>query len=180
MDAFEIVVATLLRQDGYWTFPRFKVELDPEAKRQIGRATTPRWEMDIVAYKGATNELLAVECKSFLNSRGVVFRDGKFAAPKRHKLFTEPASWKKVSEQMVRQLEGTGACPPGCTARLALAAGKFAKRTDVEELRAHFESNQWKLFDPDWIREKLKAIVRTPYENDVVHMVAKLLLRGRL
>ena len=47
-------------------------------KREVGRPSTPRWEIDLVAYKAAKNELLAVECKSFLDSTGVIFRDGAF------------------------------------------------------------------------------------------------------
>jgi len=65
MDAFESLVAMLLRHDGYWTIPSFKVNLTKEEKRAIGRHSSPRWELDLIAYKGSTNEILAVECKSF-------------------------------------------------------------------------------------------------------------------
>jgi len=66
MDAFESVIALLLRQEGYWVIPSFKVEITREEKRKIGRPSSPRWEIDLVAYQGATNEVLAVECKSYL------------------------------------------------------------------------------------------------------------------
>ncbi len=78
MDAFESLISMLLRHEGYWTTPSFKVELTPADKAKIGRESSPRWEIDLVAYKPSTDELLAVECKSLLDSTGVVFRNGKF------------------------------------------------------------------------------------------------------
>jgi hypothetical protein len=90
MDAFEAVVAMLLRREGYWIIPSFKVDLTKEEKRTIDRRSSPRWEIDLVAYKGATNELVAVECKSFLDSRGVIFQDGSLQPESTYKLLTEP------------------------------------------------------------------------------------------
>lgn len=89
MDAFESLISMLLRHDGYWTIPSFKVELTKAEKRQVGRFSSPRWEIDLIAYCGATNEVLAIECKWFLDSRGVLFRSGKFDPPKRYKMFTD-------------------------------------------------------------------------------------------
>src|SRR6185295_1642542 len=89
MDSFESLVATLLRRDGYWIWPSFKVELTKEEKRAIGKHSSPRWEVDLVAYKGATNEVLAIECKSYLDSGGVLFRKGCFDPPHRYKLFCD-------------------------------------------------------------------------------------------
>jgi hypothetical protein len=66
MDAFENLIAMLLRRDGYWTTTSVKVELTKDEKKSINRPSNPRWEIDVVAYKGATNQILAVECKSYL------------------------------------------------------------------------------------------------------------------
>ncbi|MFN0156735.1 MAG: hypothetical protein ACKVRP_01530 [Bacteroidota bacterium] len=68
MDAFESVVAAILQRQGYWTLTSVKVELTKEEKREIGRHSSPRWELDVVAYRGSDNELRVVECKSFLDS----------------------------------------------------------------------------------------------------------------
>jgi hypothetical protein len=81
----------LLRHDGYWTTPSFNVDLTKEEKRRIGSASSPRWELDVVAYKGSTNEVLAIECKSFLDSTGVILRKGMFEPETRYKLFTDDA-----------------------------------------------------------------------------------------
>ena len=82
MDAFESVISMLLRREGYWTISNFKVELTKDEKQQIGRHTTPRWELDLIADNGLTNKVLVVECKSFLDSTGVTFRDGLNNPPK--------------------------------------------------------------------------------------------------
>ena len=71
MDAFETVVASILQRQGYWTLTSVKVELTKAEKVKIGRHSSPRWELDVVAYRGKGNEVLAVECKSFLDSPGV-------------------------------------------------------------------------------------------------------------
>jgi hypothetical protein len=75
MDAFEQVVAGLLFREGYWVTQGYKVELTKEEKRLIGKPCSPRWEIDLLAYKGSTKELLAVECKSYLDSVGVPAAD---------------------------------------------------------------------------------------------------------
>jgi hypothetical protein len=54
MDAFESVIAMLLRREGYWIHPSFKVELTKEEKRQVGKHSTPRWEIDLIAYNALT------------------------------------------------------------------------------------------------------------------------------
>ena len=59
MNAFEDLVALLLRAEGYWTQTSFKVALTKSEKREIGRPSSPRWEIDIVAFGGGHNELLA-------------------------------------------------------------------------------------------------------------------------
>ena len=71
MDAFESVIAGILQRQGFWTLTSFKVELTKAEKRTIGRPSSPRWELDVVAYRGRDNELRIVECKSFLDSIGV-------------------------------------------------------------------------------------------------------------
>jgi hypothetical protein len=81
MDSFESLIALLLRRDGWWTTTSFKVEITKPEKREIGTHSAPRWEIDVLAYKGSTNEILAVECKSFLDSTGVTFRNGQFDPP---------------------------------------------------------------------------------------------------
>lgn len=168
----------LLRQDGYWTTPSLKVNLTKEQKRQIGLATAPRWELDVVAYKGATNEVLVVECKSFLDSTGVIFRNGAFEPEERYKLFTNDILRSVVLERLAEQLQDIGACLHSPHVRLCLAAGKIARKSDRDDLRRYFASNGWLLFDSDWICERLRGAARRGYENDIAFVVSKLLLHG--
>lgn len=177
MDAFESVIAMLLRQEGYWVYPSYKIDLTKEEKRAIGKASSPRWEIDIIAYKGATNEILAVECKSYLDSGGVVFMDGGLFPPNRYKLFSDSVLREVVLNRLEKQLVEAGSCRPKPTVRLALAIGKKAKATNRAQLTKWFDSNGWKLFDDWWVQEKLKGLKNTKYENDIAYVATKLALR---
>jgi hypothetical protein len=168
----------ILRREGYWTTSSFKVELTKEEKRQVDRYSTPRWEIDLLAYKGATNELLVVECKSFLDSTGVVFRNSAFEPPERYKLFSDSVLREVVLNRLTIQLQKSGACAQSPVIRLALATGKIARKTDVEALKLHFQSNGWLLFDSAWVQQKLASTIDAGYENEVALVVAKILLRA--
>lgn len=179
MDAFEQLVAELFFTEGYWVETSVKVELTKEEKRAIGRHSTPRWEIDVIAYSARNNELLAIECKSFLDSRGVQWaelQDGH--ASNRYKLFREPDTRAVVLERLRRQLVESGRCNNTVTVRLAMAAGKV-NRGDDQRLAEHFEANDWRFFGPAWIRSRLHRLSTMSYSNQVAAVVAKLLLRGQ-
>lgn len=50
MDAFEQLAADLFWNLGYWVCTEFKVALTAHEKREINRPSSPRWEVDLVAY----------------------------------------------------------------------------------------------------------------------------------
>ena len=179
MDAFEKVIGQILDYQDYWTRISFKVELTKEEKVEMGRPTTPRWELDVVGYKASINEVLVVECKSYLNSPGVHVRDfdssSKLAS--RYKLFVEPQTREVVFRRLALQLTEKGLCAPKPVVRLALAAGKIAG--SEAELGQLFENAGFVLFTPDWICEGLSEISAASYDNEVASVVAKLLLRRK-
>jgi len=178
MDAFETVVAAILQRLSYWTATGFKVELTKEEKRQVGRHSTPRWELDVVGYSGRQNEVFVVECKSFLDSRGVccdAFDGTNPDAEKRYKLFSEETLRQVVLDRLRIQLFATGLCPSDARIVLGLAAGKIYG--DEDWLRNHFESRGWRLWTPSFIREQLYGLRDSGYDNSVAAVVAKLLLR---
>jgi len=179
MDAFESLVSMLLRHDGYWTIPSFKVNLTKDEKRRIGRHSSPRWELDLVAYKGSTNQILAVECKSFLDSTGVTFRNGKFEPEDRYKLFNDKVLRFVVFKRLVKQLLESGSCASSPKVTLCLAIGKMANRSDGQSLERHFKIRGWRLFDVEWIRQRLRVASQRGYENDVAFVVSKILLRDK-
>jgi hypothetical protein len=71
MDAFETIAARFFEVQGYWTRVRVKVEITKPEKVALNNHSMPRPEIDVVAWKPAANELLIVECKSYLDSAGV-------------------------------------------------------------------------------------------------------------
>src|SRR5947207_1589176 len=112
MDAFERVVVSLLEREGFWVRSSIKVELTKAEKVRIGRPSSPRWELDIIGYQPRNNELWVVECKSYLDSRGVqlcAFNGKNPAFAKRFKLFCEPLTRKVVFSRLEKQLVELGA-----------------------------------------------------------------------
>src|ERR1700680_3130000 len=115
MDAFEQLVSEILWMEGYWVRTSVKGDLTKEEKRKIGRPSSPRWEIDVVAYNGRDNLLRVVECKSYLDSRGVALRafdgsDDKLA--ERFKLFADDRLRSVVFERLRLQFANSGACRP--------------------------------------------------------------------
>jgi hypothetical protein len=180
MDAFEAVLAELLEHDGYWVRKSVKVNLTKEEKVAIGRPSSPRWELDLVAYKGSKNELLVIECKSYLDSYGVrfsAFNGSLERYAQRFKLFNDQQLREVVLNRLNIQLEAVGFCAPSPNIILCLAAGKGIRESDRIKLKEHFYSKGWLFWDDQWIRKRLKAVSKTSYEDSIATMVSKLLLR---
>ena len=180
MDAFESLAAEVLHGDGYWVRNGFKVELTKEEKREIDRPSNPRWELDLVGYSAKRDELLVIECKSYLDSRGVAFRafkgtDARFAS--RFKLFNDPKLRRVVFDRLRFQMIELGLITQKTRIKLVLACGKIASRTDYKQIRDHFEKRDWELWDCEWFKEKLQKISEGGYENSQISVVSKLLLR---
>ena len=174
MNAFEQLVADCLFREGYWTITAFKVELSKEEKQTIGRPSSPRWELDIVAYRPATKDLMVVECKSYLDSQGVNPSDlkgtGKNAS--RYKLFTDRMLWRVVSDRLVKQLKSRQLIHENVKPRLALAYGKSKDEAALNEMA---ESNGWQMFGPRWLCEALDDMAADGWQNSTSSIAAKLL-----
>lgn len=179
MDAFEQLVATVLDRCGYWVRTSVKVALTPDEKREIGRPSSPRWELDVVAYSGLRNELLVVECKSYLDSPGVrssSFDGSRADEETRYKLFSDEVLRRVVLSRLEKQLVAEKFCPDGTRATLCLAAGNI--HGDAAPLREIFEKNGWRLFESSWLIDGLNRLAQESYDNSVASVVAKLLLRN--
>jgi hypothetical protein len=121
MDAFEQVVSEILWREGFWVRTSVKVELTPEDKKAIDLPTSPRWELDIVAYRPSDNSLRVVECKSYLDNPGVGAKwlDGANAkAAGRYKLFSKPKLREVVLNRLSAQFSKDGLCRPDPKIRL--------------------------------------------------------------
>jgi len=183
MDAFEQLVSEILWMEGYWVRTSVKVELTKEEKRLIGLPSSPRWEIDIVAYNGRDNLLRVVECKSYFDSVGVrasAFDGSNADHAIRYKLFNKPELRKIVFGRLCLQLAQAGACRAAPEVRLSLACGKVRNEVDRAAIRAHFEAQGWEFWDEAWLRERLQRMAKQGYENQVSAVVSKLLLRGRV
>lgn len=184
MDAFEQLISEILWMEGYWVRTSVKVHLTPIEKREINRPTAPRWELDIVAYSGQKNLLKIVECKSYLDSRGVMLKAFDGTSPKdgqRYKLFSEDDNLRNVIFRGLRQqLFNVGACREDTEIQLCLACGRIASNKDRIGLHEHFARRGWELLDEFWIKERLNRMADLGYENQVSAVVSKLLLRGSI
>ncbi|HEV2194346.1 MAG TPA: hypothetical protein VGR55_02135 [Candidatus Acidoferrum sp.] len=182
MESFEKLVGGLLERQGYWVRYAFKVELSKAEKLKIGRPSSPRWELDIVAYRARGNKVLVVECKSYLDSFGVRYKAivGKgHRRSSRYKLFNDASLRRVIFKRLVHQLTNARACRSNPRITLCLAAGKVVSEPDAKKLRALFLKQGWSFFDPQWIKNSLRDSANLSYEDDVATVVAKILLRNR-
>ncbi len=182
MEAFEQLVSEILWAEGHWVRTSVKVELTKEEKRVIGRPSSPRWELDVVAYSGRDNRLLVVECKSYLDSRGVALRAFEGTderSSERFKLFGDEPLRAVVFSRLCQQFTASGACNPSPSVKLCLACGRIASNADRKGLHELFVKKGWELWDEKWLYDRLRAMSERGYENQVSAVVSKLLLRGR-
>ena len=103
MEAFEQLVAEFFRMEGHWVGTSVKIELTKAEKRKIGRYSSPRWELDIIAYHARDNLLRVIECKSYIDSKGVsasAFDGNNPGFAKRFKLFHEPSLRRVVFNRL--------------------------------------------------------------------------------
>jgi hypothetical protein len=177
MDAFEHVVAELFWAQGYWVRTSVAVEVSKEQRAVVGNPTMPRPEIDVLAYDGGKNHLLALECKSFFDSRGVTYGEVCGASDsKSYKLFRRPALREMVLDHLATQCVARGLCRTGVTVQLGMVAGKVY-RQDEADLERLFEQNGWFFRGPSWVRGELSKQAETRYTNQVSTVVAKILLR---
>ena len=177
MDAFEQVVSELFWSQGYWVRTSVKVNLTKDEKVAAERPTMPRPEIDLVAYHGGQNHLLALECKSYLDSRGVTYGEvcGDVVS-KTYKLFRRASLREIVLNRLVKQTVEEGLCPPGATIQLGMIAGKVAGNDELK-LRALFHERGWFFEGPSWLKTRIASLSESSYENQVAAVVSKLLLR---
>ena len=184
MDAFEQLAADILANDGYWVRTSVKVALTREDKAAIARPSSPRWEIDLVAYSVSDNQLLLLECKSYLDSGGVHFADLLPGAKLkgRYKLFHDEVLRATVFERLRTEFIDAGRCPADVRTVFGLVYG-HASENSSRRLIKHFAEKGWRLFGPDWLSEGLHRLASGGYENSSSAVVAKLLrpdLRDRL
>ena len=181
MDYFESIIKTLLESDGYWVRQSFKVNLTKEEKRNIGKHSIPRPEIDLLAYKPSENIVFAIEAKSFLDSTGVDVPslNEYYEIPEgRYKLFTCENYRNIVFSRLKQDLIENGMGNASTKIILGLAAGNVYQ-SKSQEIRSLFHDRGWLFWSPEDIREKVISLAKKGYENEPSIITAKILMRGR-
>jgi len=181
MNAFEDIVKLYLESEGYWIRQSVKVEISKEDKRAIDLPTMPRPEIDLVALNVKENELLLIEVKSYLDSYGVYFeavsdKDDKLA--ERYRLFTNETFRKIVTAKLREEYLKQGLINENTKMNYALAAGNIHSAADELKISEHFSQQGWILFSPKKIKDKVKELSQKGWEDNLVTITAKLILRG--
>ena len=181
VDHFESIVCDLLEASGYWVRRSFKVDLTKAEKRQVGRPSMPRPEIDILAYRREQDQLLVLEAKSFLDSPGVSLDHLKETHDEptgRYKLFTCQNYREVVFERLRIELINFGMISNRTRLALGLAAGKVHRR-ESDQLKAFMHSQGWYFLSPEDIRQQVMRFSELGYENNPAVITAKILLRGK-
>lgn len=181
MDYFESTVKTLLESEGYWVRQSFKVNLTKEEKRNIGKHSIPRPEIDLLAYKPERNVIYAIEAKSFLDSPGVKISElsETHEIPEgRYKLFTCKNYRTIVFNRLKHDLIENGMGNASTQIILGLAAGNVYQ-SKTSELRNLFQHEGWLFWSPEDIRLKVISLAEKGYENEPSIITAKILMRNR-
>lgn len=180
MDYFEEITCKILEEKGYWIRRSFKVELTKKEKRDIGKPSIPRPEIDILAFNQKRNLVVAIEAKSYLDSPGVRYSDliKIHKAPQgRYKLFTSNRYRKIVFGRLSTQLMDCGMINNNTILTLGLIAGNVFKR-ESNRIKDYFlqKSPKWYFWGPEEIRDCVKGFAQMGYDNNPAVITAKLLL----
>jgi hypothetical protein len=179
MEYFESIIKTLLEHEGYWVRQSFKVNLTKQEKKQIGKPSIPRPEIDLLAFKAKSQEVLVLEAKSYLDSPGVRLAEiqEEFQIQEgRYKMFTCTNYRNVVLKRLMQDLKDLGMAGDEIKIKLGLVAGHIYQGRS-EEIRNYFASKGWFFWSPGDIRDKVNALAAKGYENEPAIITAKILMR---
>jgi len=174
---FEYFVETYIQQQGCWTFRSVYVEITKKDKQSLGLHSMPRPEIDIVAYRAAAHELLLIEAKSFLNSRGVTVKKLQSllgTSGGKYRILTWPAYQRIVSRRLVEKLLEVGMLQSSPKIKYGLAAGN-APKADRDALHVLAQEQNWWYVGPDELRDYLQSLAKRRYENTPETIASKML-----
>ncbi|MQY73323.1 MAG: hypothetical protein GH142_06620, partial [Dehalococcoidia bacterium] len=163
MNAFEEIVAKCFEEEGYWVRRSVKVEISKQDKRNLGKPSMPRPEIDLVALNFKKNELLLVEVKSYLDSYGVYFEAVVGKDPKdkeRYRLFWNAKYREIISSNLKNQYLTQGLINQRTKINYALAAGNIHYQEDDHKIRDYFskQPEKWILITPRQIKSMIKGL----------------------
>lgn len=179
MDAFENIIGQLLIDDKYWVRHSVKINLTAEEKRKINKPSTPRPEIDIVAYDVMADTVYLLEVKSYLDSPGVRLKEVAIEQKEqsgRYKLLTAKKYREVLSNRLMKDLHESGHITNRTEVSFGLIAGKIYRNQEIE-MQKYFDQRGWLFWGPSIIREKIGGLAENRYENNAVTIAAKILLR---
>jgi len=179
MEALETIMSQLLEEDNFWVQKSIKVNLTKREKIKIGKPTTPRPEIDLIAYNQKANTLYLLEVKSYLDSLGVQIKDLKATNDTqkgRYKLLTSRKYRETVSKRLSKDLIAKGLINKRTKISYGLIAG-HVYRNQEQELKALIEKKKWLFIGPSEIKEKIIKLAGKGYENNEITIATKILLR---
>ena len=179
MDHFEAIIKTLLEHEGHWVRQSFKVNLTKQEKRDIGKPSIPRPEIDLLAYNISKNHITAFEAKSYLDSPGVKYAElcEKYKIPEgRYKLFTCENYRNIVFSRLKNDLIELNMANEKTSINLGLAAGNIYQ-SKSDEIRQLFNTRDWSFWSPEDIKQKVYDLASKGYENEPAIITAKILMR---
>lgn len=179
MDYFENLVKTLLEEEYLWVGQSIKVDLTKQEKRDIGKHSIPRPEIDLLVFNYKKNEVIAIEAKSYLDSNGVgydqLIEEHDIPAG-RYKLFTCEKYRDIVFSCLKSQLLSAKQINNETTITLGLAAGNVHKNQS-NEISTFFKSKGWLFWGPDEVKKRVKKLAEKSYENNPYIITTKVLMR---
>ena len=180
MDYFEEIACKILEEKGYWIRRSFKVELTKKEKRDIGKPSIPRPEIDILAFDQKNNLVIVLEAKSYLDSPGVRYTEiiEKHAVPQgRYKLFTCNNYRRIVFRRLNKQLRSDGMINGSTIITLGLIAGNVYK-SESDNIKELFvkKSPEWYFWGPQDVKNCVNQFAQMGYENNPAVITAKILL----
>lgn len=179
MDAFENLAAQLLQESGYWILQSVKVNLDKKEKNEINKPTTPRPEIDIIAYDRKNEILYLIEAKSYIDSQGVKFLDidKEYEIQEgAYKLLTCEKYRNVVTKRLKKDLILRGYITEDTSICYGLIAGNIYQNKYKEILKL-YKTKGWLFWGPEDIKKRLSDLSKKGYEDNAVTMTAKILLK---
>jgi hypothetical protein len=180
LDYFEEIACKIFEEKGYWIRRSFKVELTKKEKRDIGKPSIPRPEIDILAFDQKNNLVIVVEAKSYLDSPGVRYNDliEKHKVPQgRYKIFTCNKYRRIVFGRLKRQLTSSGMIKGNTVFTLGLVAGNVYK-SESDKVNKLFldKTPKWYYWGPDEVKSCVSEFAKMGYDNNPAVITAKILL----
>lgn len=176
MNHFKELCKYLLERENYGVRTNVKVNITKKEKASFGKPTSPRPEIDIVAYRATENALLILKVKSFLNSSGVHIEQVRQKDPKYdgYNILTGMKYQKVVSQRLIYGFIRDGLIKPNPKVQFGLIAGKISKN-QFNEFYELAKERDWFFWGPKELKERVIALQGLAYEDNPFVVTSKVL-----